>query len=150
MASPASTQVVEETPLLAHFRNRSFLGDTPDRDVHFAADPDAAIEIRRLRESRTQLAQNLERSTEHVNRLHARLLIYTGDKAALTAELGQLRNAATDAVERPDRGCGIVSQVRRYGMSFVVMLVGLAVMWGWINGPDFAYIRRRRVEVLCE
>lgn len=165
VASPASTQFIAETPLAQllsqqqqqqdqrHFDDDD--DDTPDaaNSVHFAVHADPAVEIQRLRQSRAQLAQNLEKSTDHVNRLHARLLVYAGDQTARTAELGQVRLGRQNVIGKVERSKGtgdIASRVFKYGIAFVMMLALLCLLWAWINGPESAYIRRRRAEVLCE
>lgn len=115
--------------------------------------------VRQLRQSRNALVETLERSTAHVNRLQARLLVYAGDKSALTEELGRARVEREEAMvgllgrnRGGGRGAGFVTWgVARDVTVFLVMGIGvLYSFWLWVNEPDFGYIRRRRVEVLCE
>lgn len=180
MASPASTQVVAETPLaqlLAHQQDHfasSWDGDTqqahsirgasreapsvlaPEGDtdsVHFATHADPATEIQLLRQSRVQIVETLGQSTDHVNRLQARLLVYAGEKTALTAELGQARldrEKALGGRERAAGAGGVVSTVLRDVMGFVLVVVGLYLFWLWVNQPEFLYIRKRRAQILCD
>lgn len=138
-----------------------------DADAHFAPvlreekeeEEATTTRVRQLRQSRNALVETLERSTAHVNRLQARLLVYAGDKSALTEELGRARVEREEAMvgllgrNRGDgRGAGFVTwgAVRDVTV-FLVMGIGvLYSFWLWVNEPDFGYIRRRRVEVLCE
>lgn len=135
-------------------------------DAHFAPfsreekeEEATTTRVRQLRQSRNALVETLERSTAHVNRLQARLLVYAGDKSALTEELGRAR------VEREEAMVGLLGRNRGGGRGagfvtwgavrdvtvFLVMGIGvLYSFWLWVNEPDFGYIRRRRVEVLCE
>lgn len=137
-----------------------------DTDAHFAPflreekeEEATTTRVRQLRQSRNALVETLERSTAHVNRLQARLLVYAGDKSALTEELGRAR------VEREEAMVGLLGRNRGGGRGagfvtwgavrdvtvFLVMGIGvLYSFWLWVNEPDFGYIRRRRVEVLCE
>lgn len=137
-----------------------------DTDAHFAPflrekkeEEATTTRVRQLRQSRNALVETLERSTAHVNRLQARLLVYAGDKSALTEELGRAR------VEREEARMGLLGRNRGGGRGagfvtwgavrdvtvFLVMGIGvLYSFWLWVNEPDFGYIRRRRVEVLCE
>lgn len=143
-------------------------GDLPrdaNTDAHFAPvlreEKGEAITTRvlQLRQSRNALVETLERSTAHVNRLQARLLVYAGDKSALTEELGRARVEREEAMvglrgrnRGGGRGAGFVTwgAVRDVTV-FLVMGIGvLYSFWLWVNEPDFGYIRRRRVEVLCE
>lgn len=146
-------------------------GDLPrtaDADAHFAPfsreekkeeEEATTIRVRQLRQSRNALVETLERSTAHVNRLQARLLVYAGDKSALTEELGRARVEREEAMvglwgrnRGGGRGAGFVTwgAVRDVTV-FLVMGIGvLYSFWLWVNEPDFGYIRRRRVEVLCE
>lgn len=148
-------------------------GDLPrdaNTDAHFAPfsreekkeeEEATTTRVRQLRQSRNALVETLERSTAHVNRLQARLLVYAGDKSALTEELGRAR------VEREEAMVGLWGRNRGGGGGggtgfitwgavrdvtvFLVMGIGvLYSFWLWVNEPDFGYIRRRRVEVLCE
>lgn len=143
-------------------------GDLPraaNTDAHFAPvlreekEEATTTRVRQLRQSRNALVETLERSTAHVNRLQARLLVYAGDKSALTEELGRAR------VEREEAMVGLLGRNRGGGRGagfvtwgavrdvtvFLVMGIGvLYSFWLWVNEPDFGYIRRRRVEVLCE
>lgn len=138
-----------------------------DTDAHFAPflreekeeEEATTTRVRQLRQSRNALVETLERSTAHVNRLQARLLVYAGDKSALTEELGRAR------VEREEAMVGLLGRNRGGGRGagfvtwgavrdvtvFLVMGIGvLYSFWLWVNEPDFGYIRRRRAEVLCE
>lgn len=144
-------------------------GDLPraaNTDAHFAPfsreekeEEEATTRVRQLRQSRNALVETLERSTAHVNRLQARLLVYAGDKSALTEELGRARVEREEAMvglwgrnRGGGRGAGFVTwgAVRDVTV-FLVMGIGvLYSFWLWVNEPDFGYIRRRRVEVLCE
>lgn len=144
-------------------------GDLPraaDTDAHFALfsreekkEEEETTRVRQLRQSRNALVETLERSTAHVNRLQARLLVYAGDKSALTEELGRARVEREEAMvglwgrnRGGGRGAGFVTwgTVRDVTV-FLVMGIGvLYSFWLWVNEPDFGYIRRRRVEVLCE
>lgn len=146
-------------------------GDLPrdaNTDAHFAPflreekkeeEEATTTRVRQLRQSRNALVETLERSTAHVNRLQARLLVYAGDKSALTEELGRAR------VEREEAMVGLWGRNRGggHGAGFVTwgavrdvtvfLVMGIGVLysfWLWVNEPDFGYIRRRRVEVLCE
>lgn len=145
-------------------------GDLPrdaNTDAHFVPflreekkeEEATTTRVRQLRQSRNALVETLERSTAHVNRLQARLLVYAGDKSALTEELGRAR------VEREEAMVGLLGRNRGGGRGagfvtwgavrdvtvFLVMGIGvLYSFWLWVNEPDFGYIRRRRVEVLCE
>lgn len=142
-----------------------------DTEAHFApflreeVDPAAAVTTTRvcqLRQSRNALVETLERSTAHVNRLQARLLVYAGDKSALTEELGRARVEREEAMVGllgssgggggAGGGAGFVTwEVVRDAVFFLVMGIGvLYSFWLWVNEPDFGYIRRRRVEVLRE
>lgn len=144
-------------------------GDLPrdaNTDAHFAPfsreekeEEEATTRVRQLRQSRNALVETLERSTAHVNRLQARLLVYAGDKSALTEELGRARVEREEAMvglwgrnRGGGRGAGFVTWgVVRDVTVFLVMGIGvLYSFWLWVNEPDFGYIRRRRVEVLCE
>lgn len=139
-----------------------------DTDAHFAPflrgekkeeEEATTTRVRQLRQSRNALVETLERSTAHVNRLQARLLVYAGDKSALTEELGRARVEREEAMvglwgrnRGGGRGAGFVTwgAVRDVTV-FLVMGIGvLYSFWLWVNEPDFGYIRRRRVEVLCE
>lgn len=145
-------------------------GDLPraaDADAHFVPflreekeeEEATTTRVRQLRQSRNALVETLERSTAHVNRLQARLLVYAGDKSALTEELGRARVEREEAMvglwgrnRGGGRGAGFVTwgAVRDVTV-FLVMGIGvLYSFWLWVNEPDFGYIRRRRVEVLCE
>lgn len=139
-----------------------------DTDAHFAPfsreekkeeEEATTTRVRQLRQSRNALVETLERSTAHVNRLQARLLVYAGDKSALTEELGRARVEREEAMvgllgrnRGGGRGAGFVTWgVVRDVTVFLVMGIGvLYSFWLWVNEPDFGYIRRRRVEVLCE
>lgn len=144
-------------------------GDLPrdaNTDAHFAPfsreekeEEATTTRVRQLRQSRNALVETLERSTAHVNRLQARLLVYAGDKSALTEELGRARVEREEAMvgllgrnRGGGRGAGFVTwEVARDVTVFLVMGIGvLYSFWLWVNEPDFGYIRRRRVEVLCE
>lgn len=142
-------------------------GDLPraaDADAHFAPvlreeEEATTTRVRQLRQSRNALVETLERSTAHVNRLQARLLVYAGDKSALTEELGRARVEREEAMvglwgrnRGGGRGAGFVTWgVVRDVTVFLVMGIGvLYSFWLWVNEPDFGYIRRRRVEVLSE
>lgn len=136
-------------------------------DAHFAPfsreekkeEEATTTRVRQLRQSRNALVETLERSTAHVNRLQARLLVYAGDKSALTEELGRARVEREEAMvgllgrnRGGGRGAGFVTRgAVRDVTVFLVMGIGvLYSFWLWVNEPDFGYIRRRRVEVLCE
>lgn len=145
-------------------------GDLPrdaNTDAHFAPvlreekeeEEATTTRVRQLRQSRNALVETLERSTAHVNRLQARLLVYAGDKSALTEELGRARVEREEAMVgllRRNRGGGRGAGFVTWGAVrdvtvFLVMGIGvLYSFWLWVNEPDFGYIRRRRVEVLCE
>lgn len=144
-------------------------GDLPrdaNTDAHFAPfsreekeEEATTTRVLQLRQSRNALVETLERSTAHVNRLQARLLVYAGDKSALTEELGRARVEREEAMmdlwgrnRGGGRGAGFVTWgVVRDVTVFLVLGVGvLYSFWLWVNEPDFGYIRRRRVEVLCE
>lgn len=153
---PSSSSVGDENPPRA-----------ADTDAHFAPfsreekeeEEATTTRVRQLRQSRNALVETLERSTAHVNRLQARLLVYAGDKSALTEELGRARVEREEAMvgllgtnRGGGRGAGFVTwgAVRDVTV-FLVMGIGvLYSFWLWVNEPDFGYIRRRRVEVLCE
>lgn len=138
-----------------------------DTDAHFAPfsreekeEEATTTRVRQLRQSRNALVETLERSTAHVNRLQARLLVYAGDKSALTEELGRARVEREEAMvgllgrNRGGGGGGIGfvtwGAVRDVTVFFVMGIGVLYSFWLWVNEPDFGYIRRRRVEVLCE
>lgn len=145
-------------------------GDLPrdaNTDAHFAPfsreekeeEEATTTRVRQLRQSRNALVETLERSTAHVNRLQARLLVYAGDKSALTEELGRARVEREEAMMGlwgRNRGGGLGAGFVTWGVVrdvtvFLVMGIGvLYSFWLWVNEPDFGYIRRRRVEVLCE
>lgn len=151
---PSSSSVGDENPPRA-----------ADTDAHFAPfsreekEEATTTRVLQLRQSRNALVETLERSTAHVNRLQARLLVYAGDKSALTEELGRARVEREEAMvglwgrnRGGGRGAGFVTWgVVRDVTVFLVMGIGvLYSFWLWVNEPDFGYIRRRRVEVLCE
>ncbi|KAF2207097.1 hypothetical protein CERZMDRAFT_102794 [Cercospora zeae-maydis SCOH1-5] len=169
--SPASTQIVEETPLsqlTGHQRRREVVNDTPAPasrrasanapevvsrkagSVHCATHPDQATEIARLRQSRNVLVQSLEASTANFNRLQARILATRGDNSAVTEEL---QNARLDR-ERAVTALAGVNKSRGRDATGLLVFLFVAVMfllvWVWVNGPEYEYIRKRRVQVLCE
>ncbi|KAM3417111.1 hypothetical protein BST61_g8687 [Cercospora zeina] len=169
--SPASTQVVEETPLWqlnGQQRFRNSVDDTPTpasrrapakaqeevdpgaESVHYATHPDQATEIARLRKSRNVLVQALEASTANLNRLQTRILATGGDRSALAEEPQQAkldRERALTAVAGVNKFSG---RVLTDLLVFLLVTMVFFLVWVWVNGPDYEYIQKRRTQVLCE
>ncbi|PPJ51260.1 hypothetical protein CBER1_08164 [Cercospora berteroae] len=164
--SPASTQVVEETPQFAQQRRQEAVMNNPTRahrrapevvgmegdsdSIHYATDPDPAIEIAKLRKSRNVLAQSLEESTAQLNRFRASRLVHGEGNSAVTEELqkaGLDQPRAMTALGVADKWKGRVTTIF---LGFLMGVMVLFLLWVWVNGPDYQYIRKRRVEVLSE
>ncbi|PIA94784.1 hypothetical protein CB0940_08034 [Cercospora beticola] len=164
--SPASTQVVEETPQFAQQRHREAIMNNPTRahrrapetagpeedsgSIHYATDPDPAIEIAKLRKSRNVLAQSLEESTAQLNRFRASQVVRGQSKSAETEELqraGLDPSRAMAALGTADNWRGRITAIF---LGFLMGVMVLFLLWVWANGPDYEYIRKRRADVLYE
>ncbi|GIZ45648.1 hypothetical protein CKM354_000880500 [Cercospora kikuchii] len=163
-ASPASTQIVEETPQFAQQRRREAMMNNPTRahrrapeavimeadsdSIHYATDPDPAVEIAKLRKSRNVLIQSLEESTVQLNRFRATRLVRNEGNLAVVEEL---RKAEMDQ-SRAMAALGIAEnwkgKITTMFLGFLMGVMVLFLLWVWVNGPDYQYIRKRRVEVL--
>ncbi|CZT18584.1 uncharacterized protein RCC_04428 [Ramularia collo-cygni] len=116
-------------------------GDHEDRDYQAEADG--------LRESRSALRVNLEASTALVHTLQNRLVQNEGDTVANRALLAQ---AQADLIEAQERVEGVRTSMRRLGSILAIVVFGATVyvLWVWLNGPEMAYIRKRRTDLLME
>lgn len=110
---------------------------------------DYQSEANQLRASRAAMREHLDASTALANTLHTKLLQIEGSTVADQTLLAQVQADLADARARIQQDHRIVKCLR-IALGVVVVGVAMYAGWGWYNGPEMQYIRRRRANVLTE